>query len=316
MIRSPDCEVKLNIDNWIWLLYLLVIVPLVLIVSLSSVKADAPLTTQGVLDAASDADWRRPEPQNLLYLQLKTGLVVFELAPMFAPGHIDNIRRLVATRYFDGLPIIRAQDNYVVQWADPAVGTDKAKSLGEALSELEPEFFRSSAGLNISKLDSRDAYADRVGFVDGFPVATDEERAWLTHCYGILGVGRETAANSGNGAEMYVVIGHSPRHLDRNVTLIGRVLSGIEHLSILPRGTEVLGMYETEEEYVEIVSIRFGDEIVENERLKLEVLRSDTQTFKRYLKTRTFRRHEWFVDPAGRIELCNVHIPVRKVQWN
>jgi peptidylprolyl isomerase len=307
-------RVVLDIDRWLQLFYGLAILLLIQAVLLSSAKADEPLTTQSVLAAASDSDWRTVEPRNLLYLQLKTGVVVFELASKFAPRHIDNIRGLVSTRYFDGLPIIRAQDNYVVQWGDPAVGSNKAKSLGDALPELEPEFFRSRAGLNISELDSRDAYADAVGFADGFPVAWDEARAWLTHCYGILGVGRDTAANSGNGAEMYVVTGHSPRHLDRNVTLIGRVLTGIEHLSRLPRGTGALGMYETEAEFVDIVSLRFGDELAADERLKAEVLRSDTETFKRYLETRTFRRHEWFVDPAGRIELCNVQIPMRKVQ--
>lgn len=292
--------------------YLCRISLLLLTVTFTQAYADEPLTTASVIKFATAADWRTPDPKNLLYVQLQDGEIVFEVAPPFAPNHIANIRQLVADRYFDGLSIIRSQDNYVVQWGDPAAGSDAAKKFGEAEAQLEPEFYRKRAGLNIIKLDSRDAYADEVGFVDGFPVGNDNERAWLTHCYGMLGVGRDMAANSGNGAELYVVTGHSPRHLDRNVTLIGRVLMGIEHLSSLPRGTGELGMYETDKEHVAILAIRFGDEVPEQDRLKLEVMRTDTETFAQYVQARTFRRHEWFVDPAGRIELCNVSVPVRE----
>ena len=48
----------------------------------------------------------------------------------------------------------------------------------------------------------------------------------------MVGVGRDMAADSGNGSELYAVIGQSPRHLDRNVTLVGRVVEGIELLSV------------------------------------------------------------------------------------
>ena len=44
---------------------------------------------------------------------------MIELAPEFAPNHVKNIKALVAEKYFDGLQILRAQDNYVVQWGDP-----------------------------------------------------------------------------------------------------------------------------------------------------------------------------------------------------
>lgn len=273
--------------------------------------ADEPLTTQSVIESSTAADWRTPAQRNLLYMQLDDNQIVFELAPAFAPNLVENIRRLVANHYFDGLSIIRSQDNYVVQWGDPAAGSENAKTLADASAELEPEFFRKRAGLDITKLDSQDAYAEEVGFIDGFPVANDRDRAWLTHCYGMLGVGRDYAPNSGNGAELYVVTGHAPRHLDRNVTIIGRVLMGIEHLSSLPRGTGELGFYKTEKEYVKINSIRFGDEIPESAQSKIEVMHTDTQTFANFVKARTYRRHAWFVDPAERIEICNVVVPVR-----
>lgn len=269
----------------------------------------------GVLQASSTSDWRQPLPENTLYLQLHSGRVVFELAPGFAPKHIENIRKLVAEKFFDGLAIVRSQDNYVVQWGDPGSGgPNAARSLGRASAMLEGEFYRDAKGLSFNKIKSKDAYADEVGFIDGFPVGSDGEDIWLAHCFGMLGVGRANSPASGNGAELYVVTGHAPRHLDRNITLLGRVIDGMQFLTTLPRGNGPLGFYETEEEYVPISSIRFGNEIPVGDRLKIELLRTDTETFANLVEARSYRAEEWFVKPTGRIGLCNVPLPSRFIE--
>lgn len=268
--------------------------------------------TSSVLEASVASDWRVPAPEDTLYMQLDSGRVVMELAPHFAPEHVGNIRRLVANRYFDGLAIVRSQENYVAQWGDPNAEGD-AKPLGNAAAMLDPEFFRDAAGLPFERIDSRDAYASEVGFVDGFPAGRDgpDGRAWLTHCFGMLGVGRAGSPRSGNGAELYVVTGHAPRHLDRNVTLVGRVIDGIEHLTTLPRGTGPLGFYESTDEQVPVRSIRLGSDLPEAERLSIELLRTDTETFAQLVEARRYRAEEWFVDPTDRIGVCNVPLPVR-----
>lgn len=290
-----------------------VAVTLAVLFCFSGSQADEPPTMASVIELSSPSDWRPLDQRNLMYMKLAGRQIVFELAPQFAPRHIENLRKLVAQQYFDGLAIIRSQDNYVVQWGDPKSGEADSRSYGEAASTLAPEFFRDSAGLEFTKLDSRDAYADEVGFVDGFPAGRDGKRAWLAHCYGMLGVGRANEPDSGNAAELYVVTGHAPRHLDRNVTLIGRVLVGVEHLSSLSRGTGPLGFYDKEEQYVTIESIRFGSDLPAAERQHLEALRTNTQTFDKFVDARRNRREEWFVDPAGRVGLCNVPLPVRTV---
>ena len=90
----------------------------------SPAQGEAPvakaLTTQEVIDASTPADWRPLDPENTVYMQLPSGMVVMELAPAFAPEHTANIRTLVKGRYFDGLSINRSHDNFVVQWGDPA----------------------------------------------------------------------------------------------------------------------------------------------------------------------------------------------------
>jgi peptidylprolyl isomerase len=265
----------------------------------------------GVLQDAAESDWRRPDPQDLLYLKLDAGLVVFELAPEFAPRTIDNMRKLVSQGFFDGLAIVRSQENYVVQWGDPNAATGSARTYGSAAATIEPEFFRDREGLQLTLLDTQDAYADEVGFADGFPVGSDGERAWLAHCYGMLGVGRANEPDSGNGAELYAVIGHAPRHLDRNVALVGRAVYGMEHLSTLPRGKGALGFYESDLENVPVRSMRFGDEMLAEERLDMLVLRTDTETFRQLVEARRNRVEGWFVDPGGRVGLCNVPLPVR-----
>lgn len=271
----------------------------------------APPTMADVLAASGPGDWRVPDPENTLYLELASGRVVIELAPAFAPRHAANIRQLAKQGYYDGLAIIRSQDNYVVQWGDP----DGKRDFGQAAKSLPAEFtVPSSAELHFTRLPDVDGYAPEVGFADGFPAARDPAagRSWLAHCYAMVGVGRGNEADSGSGAELYVVIGHSPRHLDRNITLAGRVLSGMERLSVLPRGSGPLGFYEDPAQYVPIKSIRLAADVPESERSRIEVLRTDTETFSRLVESRRNRRESWFIVPVGHVGLCNVPIPVRE----
>jgi len=280
-----------------------------------------PLTMADVIAASKPADWHGLDPQDTLYLELASGRVVMELAPAFAPNHVANIKTLVHEKYFDGLAILRLQDNYVVQWGDPhadarAQDPDQPRSLGTAQAKLKAEFtIPLSKGLPFTLLPDRDGYAAQTGFSGDFPAARDvnKNRAWLTHCYGTIGVGRDADVDSGGGNELYVVIGASPRWLDRNITVVGRVVQGMELLSSLPRGTGALGFYEKPEQHVPITSIRLAADVSANERSNLEVLRTDTPTFAALVESRRNRRDDWYKVPAGYIDVCSVPIPVRTV---
>ena len=275
----------------------------------------APYKSAGeILDASPAADWRAVDPENTLYLELPAGRVVMELAPGFVPLHAANIKTLVREKYFDGLAVIRSQDNYVVQWGDAEEDEAKARPLGSAKASFDPEFsVPVSAATPFNRLPDGDVYAPQVGFGDGFPAARDAEgaRTWLTHCYGAVGVARGNEPEGGNGSGLYVIIGHAPRHLDRNVTVVGRVLQGMELLSTLPRGTGPLGFYEKAEQRVPIRAIRVAADVPAAERTPLQVLRTDSPTFEALTESRRNRRDPWTVTPAGAIGLCNVQIPVR-----
>jgi len=272
--------------------------------------AKPPRTMGEVLEATTPADWRPLEPENTLYLQLAQGRVVIELAPAFAPLHAANLRTLARQKYFDGLAIVRSQDNFVVQWGDP----EGKRSLGDARARLPPEFtVKATPGLPFEPLADRDGYAPEVGFSQGFPAARDPAtgEAWLAHCYAMVGAGRGNEPDSGNGAELYVVSGHAPRQLDRNIALVGRVIKGMELLATQPRGSGPMGFYEKPEQYVSITSVRVAADVPVAERENLEVMRTDTASFRQLVEVRRNRRDDWYLVPAGYIDLCNVPIVAR-----
>jgi peptidylprolyl isomerase len=285
-----------------------------LLASPETTNNKVPISAE-LLAASSPGDWRALDPENTLYVEFARGRVVIELAPAFAPNHVSNVKALARERYYDGLAIVRVQDNYVVQWADPdAEKPDLARKIQRGHKTLPAEFDRAlDAALPFTLLPDRDVYASEVGFSGGFPVARDRQtgRTWLVHEYGMVGAGRDNAPDSGGGTELYVVIGQSPRHLDRNVTLLGRVVQGMELLSALPRGTGALGFYEKPEQRAPIKSIRVAADVPPTERSDLEILRSDTATFRNLIEARRNRREDWFVAPAGHVEIGNVPVPVR-----
>jgi peptidylprolyl isomerase len=280
-----------------------------------SPAAENPLTMADLLAQSMASDWRKIDPENTLYMELDRGRVVIELAPEFAPKHVANVKALVRENYFDGLAILRAQDNYVVQWGDPnAEKKELAKEIKTAKKTLPAEFERAiDSAMEFTKLADGDIYAAEVGHWRSFPVARDprSKKTWLIHTYGMVGAGRDNAPDSGGGAELYVVIGHAPRHLDRNVTLLGRVVHGIELLSAMPRGPGPMGFYEKPEQWTPIKSIRIAADLPESERAKIEVLRTDTKLFQQLIDARRNRREPWFVRPTGKIEIGNVPLPAR-----
>lgn len=269
---------------------------------------------QQILDASPASAWRVLDPERTLYLELDGGRVIIELAPQFAPAHVGNIRTLAHERFWDGLSIYRSQDNFVVQFGDPDGETPaKAKSLGSAKTHLPAEFERPSQGLDFQRLPDSDGWAAQVGFVDGFPVGRDSAsgKTWLAHCYGTLGAGRNNDEDSSIGAELYVVTGQSPRQLDRNITVVGRVVKGMELLSVIPRGPDPMGFYEDPAQRSPIRAIRLASEVPMPERTPLQLLRTDSQTFRDVAEARRNRKDDFYKRPAGHIDLCNVPLPVR-----
>ncbi len=269
----------------------------------------AYVTPSDILRDAPPQDWEPFSPDDLLVIDLaRGGQVVIALADAFAPVHIANIRRLAGLHWYDGLVIERVQDNYVVQWGDP----DGTKPLPEGIARSAPaEYDRASRGLAFHALAYRDSYAEKAGSVAGMPVAEEDGRAWLVHCYGMVGVGRDLNPDTGTGAELYAVIGQPPRALDRNIAVVGRVLSGMDALAALPRGTGDLGFYTDPAQRLSIRQVRIASDMPAAERPNFERLKAESPTFAAWTHARANRQDTFFVRPAGALDVCNAEPPVR-----
>lgn len=273
--------------------------------------ASVPATPAEVVARAPASAWRAVPAEDLLVMTLEGGgRVLIQLAPALSPRHVANIRALALAHWWDGLSINRVQDNYVVQWGDASA----KKPLPPGLSPTGPaDYVQPLDGVRarLVPLPYRDAYASTTGFVDGWPVAMDGRNAWLPHCYGFVGVGREISPDAGTGAELYAVIGQAPRQLDRNIAVVGRVVGGMAHLSSLPRGSGELGFYTDAERKLPILSVRLASDLPQAQRPHVEAMDDASPSFADYLRLRANRKDDFYDIPAGGVDLCNAPVPVR-----
>ncbi|MFN3807132.1 peptidylprolyl isomerase [Asticcacaulis sp.] len=269
-----------------------------------------PVTPSSVLEAAPATAWKDIAAEDLMVMTLADGSkVVVQLASTFSPQHVANVRAFARARWWDGSAIIRSQDNYVTQWGWPDEPEPKYPDTVKAEPPAEYEQPLSKA---FRPLPYRDAYAAQVGHVDGWPVATDGQAQWLPHCYGMVGVARGLNPDTGSSSQLYAIIGHAPRHLDRNLAMAGRVVSGMDALSARPRGTEALGFYKTEAERTKIISVRIAADLPPTERPSFQYLDTQSPTFAAWVKARANRKDDFFAVSAGAVDICNALPPIRQ----
>lgn len=276
--------------------------------------AAPPRTPTDVVAAAPASAWRPIPADDLLIIDFGPDRrVVIQLAPQFTPVHAANIRKFARANWWEGASVYRVQDNYVAQWGQG----DKKKAFPAGVVERPPhEYWRALKGIVPRPLGSPDPYAGAAGFWRGWPVAYNIRRGWATlpHCYGFVGVARGLAPDTGSGAELYAIIGHAPRQLDRNIAVVGRVIDGIQHLSSLPRGSEALGFYKEAAQHVPIARVQLASQLEAARRPRFEYLNTQSASFARYLKLRANRSDDFYRVPAGGVDLCNAPVPVRAVK--
>lgn len=287
------------------------ILPLAL---LATAAAPAPkkLTPTDIIDGAPKSAWKEIPADDLMVMTLEGGgRVVVQLAPRFTPVHVGNIRKMALGGYWKDAAIYRVQDNYVAQWGIGDVKRDLPKG---AIERPPHEYWRSTKGLAVTPFPYRDSYAPRAGYVDGWPVAIrNNGTANLTHCYGYVGVARDLHPDTGSGGELYAIIGHAPRGLDRNIAVVGRVIAGIDLLSSLPRGSEKMGFYKEGSVAKPITAVTMAS-AMGADRPRFEYLSEKSPAFSRALRLRANRNDDFFRVPAGGIDLCSATVPIRPVR--
>ncbi len=282
---------------------------LIIILSLVvlSVQAKSPYE---IIDNSPDSAWRDLNPEQTLYITLETGVVVVELAPQFAPNHVDNTKKLVREGVFDNTSFYRVVDGFVAQ-GGPAEPEKIAKPKNGKLT-IDAEFtVKPNKPLDFTAIGLIDGYAPQTGFVDGFAAAYDKQKGeyWMTHCYGTMAMGRGNPANSG-GTELYIVIGSAQRYLDKNTTVFGRVITGMEHIQHLQRSSNLKGAVDMKGKN-KIISIKVASDLKPEERMALQTMKTNSASFKAIIKSRKNRNGEWFLYQHNYIDVCSVAVPVR-----
>ena len=297
---------------------LLLVTAALLTVAAAPPPKKAPVRSPGdAVKAAPASDWIEIPADDLMVMDLAGGKrVVIQLAPMFAPVHVANVRAMARSGYWAKATIYRVVDNWVTQWGlneDPEKGDKITPLPAGAVARPPEEYERSAAGLKTVPMGSPDPYSMKSAYADGWPVALQTGgKADAPYCYGMVGVARDAAPDTGNGSELFAIIGATGRRLDRNYALVGRVLSGMENLSALPRGTAEMGVYAKDQAPVPITAVRIATDIPTADRPRFEYLRTESPAFADYVKLASHRADYGVPSPGA--ELCAVPVPVRKVE--
>ena len=270
-------------------------------------------TVAEIMAAAPEGAWEAPPADELLYLDVPAGRMVVRLVPEMAPAHAAQLRVLAAEGYYDGLGFYRVPIGFVAQGGDETGERD----LGSAAPSLAAEFEAPwDAVPGWTSLGHADGYAPAAGFTQGLPAGYDPETdtAWLAHCQGALAFGREEGRNTAS-TELYVTL-QPQRYLDRNLTVVGRVVWGFEHLASLRRNAP--GNFGTMAEGAptEIVSVRMASDVPEAERVPVEVMDTTSETFRQLIGARAARPSGFFYhrpgpDGVGHVDLCQMPVPAR-----
>lgn len=260
-----------------------------------------------ILAESTPEDWRTLDQDELLYIDLQRGRVIVALSPTLAQNHVAQIKQLSAEKFYDGLSFYRVIEGFVAQGGDP-FGAREIKDAQDAMIAEFDEPLRETAGF--TAIPDKDGYASQVGFIGTLPAGIDEtaENVWHLHCTGAFAFGRNNERDSAS-TEFYITL-QPQRYLDRNLTVFGRVIQGMEHLQALRRVNPPQS--EDDDLGERILSIRIGTDLPESERTSLEILDSRTDTFQAYVAARRNRPEDFFYFRPDYIDICQLPIPVRE----
>ena len=186
-------------------------------------------------DTSKVTTWFEISPSHTITFVTTYGDVTLALHPALAPKHVARFKALIKEGFYDNQHFYRVVEGFVAQ-AGSNDSHDTNKFSPSLLSAIPAEFTQPLT-TNIKAVESNDMFAPTTGFLDGFAVGLDNQRneMWGLHCPGTVAFARNSEKDTAS-TEFYVVIGQAPRHLDRNMSVVGRVVEGMDVLQKLPRG--------------------------------------------------------------------------------
>ena len=281
------------------------------------------MTVSVSIPAQDDLIWNPLNPDNTVYLQMQEGTVVIELNPDFAPKTVKYFKQLLEDQFYRGLSFYRVIDGFVAQGGDESDidGSQISKTLKAEfeinwpLKPKDKEAAKEWVPMSWTPVQKGDMFAPYTGFIDGFPAARDEKKAgkaWLTHCPGTVAMARNEDPNS-SATDFYIVIGQAPRYLDRNLTIFGRVVWGMDVVQRIKRGpTLENGIIEEDLDRSWIKRMQLASSLEDNEIHDIYVADTNSNGFKNMLKDRRNRSNRFFHHQPPRVlDICQVPIPAR-----
>jgi cyclophilin family peptidyl-prolyl cis-trans isomerase len=141
-----------------------------------------------------------------MIMKLKDGDVIIELFSDVAPNHVERFKLLTKEKKYDGVVFHRVIDSFMAQTGDVKFGN--------------------------SNLESYDLNRAGTGGSD-YP-DLKEEFSSIPHEKGTLSMARSASPNSAN-SQFFICLESAP-HLDRQYTVFGKVLKGMEFVDLIKRG--------------------------------------------------------------------------------
>ncbi|WP_340647188.1 peptidylprolyl isomerase [Phenylobacterium sp.] len=227
--------------------------------------------------APTAADWRTPDPDNVLVIDTTKGRILVELTPQVAPNHVTRLKELTRTGLYDGRLFFRVIDAFMAQTGDP-------KDTGEGNSDkpdLEAEFtFR--RGPDTPFVQVADQTVAEIGFIGALPVMTQSSMlmpmtkdgkisGWGLYCPGVAGMARGEAEASANS--QFFLMRQAYPSLEKRYTAFGRVISGLDVVRAIKVGEPVV-------DPDKMLKVRVMADIPAAERPKVRVIDPASAWFK------------------------------------
>lgn len=259
-----------------------------------------------ILAETTAQDWRTIPAEDTLVIELERGKVVVALSPSAAPRHVEQVRKLARAHFYDGLSFYRVIDGFVAQGGDP-FGERKIR---KAKKSMKSEFERAGDDIAFAAVKDVDGFAPVAGFLESLPAGHDERTGtyWLLHCAGAFAFGREDGPDTAS-TEFYIAL-QPQRYLDRNMSVFGRVIDGMQHLQMLRR----VEPPESKDADIgeKIVSIRLAADLPAEARPSFEILDSARPAFAEFAEARRNRPESFFHYRADHLDVCQMPVPVRR----
>lgn len=259
---------------------------------------------------APAAEWRTPDPENVMVIETSKGRVIVELAPWAAPAHVVRVRGLARKGFYDGLTFFRVIGDFMAQTGDPKNdGTGGDDSQPDLKAEF---FFRRGRDLPFTSVGrlapgEKVPFLTEVGFVDGFVVrggpslqmmasADGKVQGWPLFCAGALGMARAQEPNTANS--QFFLMRETYPALDANYTVFGRVLDGLGAVRAIKTGEPVPAPQDR------MTRVRMLADIPAGERPTIQVLSTSSPSFKALVAAA-------IAAGKGPADACAIDVPVK-----